>query len=177
MISSSKSFTGTRFVRLCAGVACVLCLGTAQAGPFDDLTQTLKQGLADAAHKSLDSAIGSTTPSAAATSQGAPDPAGANQKSSGSPGAVPASVAGTPVDPTDPTCLVIRKESDGLTHIKNLQCVRDPYFLVPSNTVAGCAWHAMKKGVWVSPHSVICEGRPDKNHSCECTGKTLWKGS
>jgi hypothetical protein len=177
MISSPKRFLRTRSVRLCAGLVCVFCLGTAHAGPFDDLTQTLKQGLADAAHKSLDSAIGSQTSTAAAPSQGAPELAGANQKSSGSPGAVPASVAGTPVDPADPTCLILKTESDGLLHIKNQQCIQDPYFLVPSNKVAGCAWHAMKRGVWVSPHSVICAGRPDKNHSCECTGKTLWKGS
>lgn len=84
----------------------------------------------------------------------------------------------TPLDPADPTCLVFRPWTDGETVIQNRACIHDPYFLVHSDKVAGCAWHAMKRSLVVHPHSMvaICDGRPDQSHSCECTGKTLWKG-
>lgn len=71
MTFSSRSFSGTRCVLTCAGLVCALYIAGAQAGTFDDLAQTLKQGLNDAAHKSFDSAIGNTTSTSASTAAAA----------------------------------------------------------------------------------------------------------
>jgi hypothetical protein len=165
-------------------LGCALPSPHAYAGTFDDLKQSLEQSLNQAAKRNVDAALGNDNPSAATTSHGAPQPGGypgvaaASQNTNGSPGAVALPVAATPVDPADPACLVFVTGNDGGSRIKNRQCRNDPYVLRHSDKVDGCSWTAMKHGLTVSAHTVvaICEGRPDNHHSCECTGRTLWKG-
>lgn len=175
--------------RALLSVAILLALGIAMhsparaAGAFDDLKNGLIQSFGDAAKRNLDSALGNAASAPPASTSTAQPPAsvaaGASNKSQPATAPIAGSaIVGTPLDMSEPNCLVFKTGNDGGTRIQNRECVHDPVILRRSDKVEGCAWSAMKRGVSASTTSAvaICQYPPSAN-SCQCAGNTLWKPS